>query len=43
MNDTDASPAKIVADRYRAILTTDQREFRTYRWQTRRPSEPLLG
>jgi predicted nucleic acid-binding protein len=25
------------------ILTTDQRDFRTYRWKTRRPFEPLLG
>jgi len=25
------------------ILTTDQREFRTYRWKSRRPFEPLLG
>ena len=25
------------------ILTTDQRDFRTYRWKGRRPFEPLLG
>jgi hypothetical protein len=25
------------------ILTTDQRDFRTYRWKSRRPFEPLLG
>jgi uncharacterized protein len=25
------------------ILTTDQRDFRTYRWKTRRPFESLLG
>jgi uncharacterized protein len=25
------------------ILTTDQRNFRAYRWKTRRPFEPLLG
>ena len=24
------------------ILTTDQRDFRTYRWKTRRPFESLL-
>jgi hypothetical protein len=25
------------------ILTTDQRDFRTYRWKSRRPFESLLG
>jgi hypothetical protein len=25
------------------ILTTDQRDFRTYRWKARKPFEPLLG
>jgi predicted nucleic acid-binding protein len=25
------------------ILTTDQRDFRAYRWKTRRPFESLLG
>jgi len=25
------------------ILTTDQRDFRTYRWKSRRPFEALLG
>jgi uncharacterized protein len=25
------------------ILTTDQRDFRTSRWKSRRPFEPLLG
>lgn len=25
------------------IFTTDQRDFRTYRWKTRRPFESLLG
>jgi predicted nucleic acid-binding protein len=25
------------------ILTTDQRDFRTYRWKNRRPFESLLG
>jgi predicted nucleic acid-binding protein len=25
------------------ILTTDQRDFRTYRWKSRQPFEPLLG
>jgi predicted nucleic acid-binding protein len=25
------------------ILTTDQRDFRTCRWKSRRPFEPLLG
>lgn len=25
------------------ILTTDQRDFRTYRWKSRRPFEPLLA
>jgi uncharacterized protein len=25
------------------ILTTDQRDFRTYRWKSRRPFENLLG
>jgi uncharacterized protein len=25
------------------ILTTDQRDFNTYRWKTRRPFESLLG
>jgi len=25
------------------ILTTDQRDFRTYRWKSKKPFEPLLG
>ena len=25
------------------ILSTDQRDFRAYRWKSRRPFEPLLG
>jgi predicted nucleic acid-binding protein len=25
------------------ILTTDQRDFHTYRWKARKPFEPLLG